>query len=473
MEIITPLIICGGTGTRLWPASRQSAPKQFIALFGSHSAFQETLKRVSDPGQFARPVIVTNTEYQFMVRDQMAAIGVDADIVLEPQRKGSGPAIAAGAMFLAERDPHALALVLATDHVIADEEAFKVAIASALPPVAEGAIVAFGVKPDRAATNYDYLQLGCASDRPGLYQVRAFIENPDIECAAELVETGCLWNSGNFLFRVDTLLTEYERLDPQTIAAVRNSIVSGRRSSDSVNLDPVAFQEARPAAIDSAVMEKTPHIVVAPLDIGWRDVGSWHAVWQLTDKDDSGNATHSEGRGEARFLNACNNYVRTEHLVCLVGVSNLAVVQTRDATLIFNRDSPESVRQLVRLLEEEKREEIRNHVEVFRPWGSYQRSDWGKRFQVKRIIVKPGGQLSLQRHFHRAEHWVVVCGTARVTVDDKQFLLHENQSTFIPLGGMHRLENPGKIPLQLVEVQFGSYLGEDDIVRLEDIYGRE
>ena len=472
MKIITPLIICGGAGTRLWPASRQSAPKQFIPLLGDSSTFQDTLKRVSDPALFAKPIVVTSSEYQFMVRDQLSAIGVEADLILEPMRRDSGPAIAAGAIFLAERDPQALMLVLAADHVVQDEKAFRAAITTASVAAQHDAIVTFGVKPSHPATGYGYLQPGDATQHPGIYRLEAFVEKPDATRAAEFVGSGYLWNSGNFLFRIDSLLEDYDRLEPQTMAAVRDAVASSRRDNGALHLELTAFQKASPMAIDYAVMEKTAKACVVPVDMGWSDVGSWHAVWELSDKDEAGNAMHVEGRGDARFVNASNNYVRAEHLVCLVGVSNLAVVQTRDATLVFDRTNPDSVRQLVSLLQEQGREEITNHLEVFRPWGSYQRLDLGKRFQVKRIVVKPGGQLSLQRHFHRAEHWVIVRGTARVTIDDAQVLLHENQSTFIPLGAVHRLENPGKIPLELVEVQSGSYLGEDDIVRLEDIYDR-
>lgn len=472
MKTITPLIICGGAGTRLWPASRQSAPKQFIPLLGSRSTFQDTLKRVGDPTRFAKPIIVTNSDYQFMVRDQLAAIDVEADLVLEPVRRDSGPAIAAGAVLLAERDPQALMLVLAADHVVRDEEAFKAAVSAASSAAQHDAIVTFGIKPSHPATGYGYLRPGAVSQHPGIYHLEAFVEKPNAERAAEFVNSGYLWNAGNFLFRIDSLLEDYDRFEPETMAAVRQAVAAGRRDNGALHLDQACFEKASALAIDYAVMEKTAKACVVPVDMGWSDVGSWHAVWELSDKDDASNAIHVDGRGEARFVDARSNYVRAEHLVCLVGVSNLAVIQTRDATLVFDRTNPDSVRQLVSLLQAEGREEATNHLEVFRPWGSYQRLDLGERFQVKRIIVKPGGQLSLQRHFHRAEHWVIVRGTARVTIGDTQVLLHENQSTFIPLGTIHRLENPGKIPLELVEVQSGSYLGEDDIVRLEDIYDR-
>lgn len=472
MTRVTPLIMCGGAGTRLWPASREAAPKQFINLLGARSTFQDTVLRVSDTALFAKPIVVTSAEYHFMVLDQLASIGLDAELILEPMRRDSGPAIAAGACLLARRDEAGLMLVLAADHVVRDDEAFKAAVRQAVVAARKGSIVTFGVTPDHPATGYGYIKPGASTKDAGVHALEAFVEKPDAARAADYVASGYLWNSGNFMFRADTLLAEYARHDAETVDAVERAVVNARHDGAACVLDKDAFSKAKAISIDFAVMEKTQAARVVPVSMGWSDVGSWHAVWELSDKDTAGNATHLGEQGDVVFLDARDNYVRAESLVCLAGVSNLAVIQTRDATLVFDRSKAESVRELVKILKEKARAEVTHHLEVFRPWGSYQRLDLGGRFQVKRIVVKPGGRLSLQKHFHRAEHWIVVRGAALVTVGEAQKLVHENESTFIPLGSVHRLENPGKIPLELIEVQSGSYLGEDDIVRLEDVYNR-
>jgi mannose-1-phosphate guanylyltransferase/mannose-6-phosphate isomerase len=472
MARITPLIMAGGAGTRLWPASRSAAPKQFIQLLGARSTFQDTILRVSDPDLFGPPVVITGSDYRHMVADQLAALGVAGDILLEPMRRDSGPAIAAGTSFVAGREEAGLVLVLAADHVVRDEAAFREAARAAAAAAEAGAIVAFGIRPDRPETGYGYIAPGAATAHPGVHALDAFVEKPDAVRAADYVASGYLWNSGNFLFRADALLAEYAGFDAQTTDAAREAVGRATRDLGFHVLDADAFSRATALSIDYAVMEKTDKAAVVPVSMGWSDVGSWHAVWELSDHDEAGNAAHLGKRGEAVFLEARDNYVRAEDLVCLVGVSSLAVIQTRDATLVFDRTKTESVKALVRELERRGRAEVHDHTEVFRPWGSYESIDRGERFQVKRIVVKPGGRLSLQKHFHRAEHWIVVRGTARVTVGERETLVHENESTFIPLGAVHRLENPGKIPLELIEVQSGSYLGEDDIVRLEDVYNR-
>jgi mannose-1-phosphate guanylyltransferase/mannose-6-phosphate isomerase len=472
MARITPLIMAGGAGTRLWPASRTAAPKQFIQLLGSRSTFQDTVMRVADPDLFGPPIVITNHAYRHIVADQLAAIGVAGDILLEPMRRDSGPAIAAGAAFLEARDPKGLILVLAADHVVRDEAAFRAVTRAAAASAMEGAIVTFGIRPDRPETGYGYLAPGAETAHPGVHALDAFVEKPDAARAADYVASGYLWNSGNFLFRADTLISEYARFDEATVEAARAAVASATRDLGFHVLEADAFARATALSIDYALMEKTDRARVAPVSMGWSDVGSWHAVWELSDQDEAGNVAHLGKRGEAVFLDAHGNYVRAEDLVCLVGVSNLAVIQTRDATLVFDRAKPESVKALVKELERRGRAEVGDHTRVFRPWGSYEGIDRGERFQVKRIEVKPGGRLSLQKHFHRAEHWIVVRGTALVTIGERETLVHENESTFIPLGAVHRLENPGKIPLELIEVQSGSYLGEDDIVRLEDAYNR-
>lgn len=468
MTRVTPLIMCGGAGTRLWPASRESAPKQFINLLGATSTFQDTLTRVSDSSLYDPPVVITNLEYQYMVADQVAAVGARATILLEPTRQDSGPAIAAATALIAESNPHAIILVLAADHVVRDAEAFSIAVRAAAKAAERGAIVTFGVRPDHPSTAYGYLRPGTSTEDAEILTLEEFVEKPDALHAEEYVAAGYLWNSGNFLFRANAMLDEYATFDPETVRATGQSVADAARDNDFIFLEKESFSSATPMSIDFAVMEKTGRASVLPISVGWSDVGSWHAVWELAEKDELGNAAH----GDAVFKDAHNNFVSSEHLVCLVGVSNLAVIQTRDATLVFDREKGESVRPLVKELKARRRTEVDTHTEVYRPWGSYERLDLGDRFQVKRIVVKPGGRLSLQKHFHRAEHWIVVRGTALVTIGDTEMLLRENESTYIPLGSIHRLENPGKIPLEMIEVQSGSYLGEDDIVRLKDVYNR-
>lgn len=472
MYRITPLILCGGAGTRLWPASREALPKQFIELFGARSTFQDTLLRVADATLFAAPVVITNAAYRHLVADQMAAVGSEGAILLEPARRDSGPAIAAGAAFVATREENTLVLVLAADHIVQDVDAFIAACRIAATAATEGSIVTFGIHPDRPETAYGYIEPGAETSIQGVHALESFVEKPDAKRAADYVASGYLWNSGNFLFSPQIFLEEYARFDETTVDTIRSSVAASTRDLGFTVLDASAFEAATALSVDYAVMEKTDRARVVPVDMGWSDVGSWQAIWELSDKDEAGNASHLIEGGDVVFRDAHDNYVAAHDLVCLVGVSNLAVIQTRDATLVFNRANAESVRALVSDLGTRGRAEIIEHRKVFRPWGHYEGIDRGDRFQVKRIVVESGRRLSLQKHFHRAEHWIVVRGTALVTVGDEQKLVHENQSTFIPLGAVHRLENPGKIPLELIEVQSGSYLGEDDIVRLEDVYNR-
>ena len=465
---ITPLIMCGGAGTRLWPSSRESLPKQFIPFFGKHSSFQETVRRVSEPEMFAEPVVITAKDYSHIVADQLDGIGARAAILLEPMRRDSGPAIAAGTSFIAARDPEAIVFVMAADHAVRDLAAFRDAARKASAAAAEGRIVLFGVTPDRPATGYGYIQPGKTKAGNGSLGVEAFIEKPDAETAASYVKNGYLWNSGNFVFGADVLLEEYGRLDAKTAQAARQAVERSTTDLGRIVLDAEAFGACTALSIDYAVIEKSDRVGVVPVSMGWSDIGSWDAVWELTDKDADGNAR----QGSAVFVEARNNLVVSDTLACLVGVENLAVISTGDALLVFDKSKPDAVKALVARLKADGRSEIAEHLQVFRPWGSYESLDTGTRFQVKRIVVKPGGRLSLQKHFHRAEHWIVVRGTALVTVGDQEKILRENESTYIPLGEIHRLENPGKIPLELIEVQSGSYLGEDDIVRLDDVYNR-
>jgi mannose-1-phosphate guanylyltransferase/mannose-6-phosphate isomerase len=465
---IVPLIMCGGAGTRLWPASREVRPKQFLPLFGTRSTFQDTILRVSEPALFDRPIIITNAAYRFMVLEQLAEIGIEADILLEPMRRDSGPAIAAGAAFARMRAADAVVLALAADHVVRDSEAFVAACREGLAAAEAGRIVTFGVRPERAATEYGYISPGeLVSGK--VHTVQKFVEKPDPATAAEYVKAGYFWNSGNFMFRAAVLLDEYRALDAESIQAVSDAVTKAGRDLGFVTLDTTAFGSAKPISIDYAVMEKTSHAAVVPVACGWSDVGSWHAVWELSNKDSQGNAVH----GVAVFEDSRNCNVSTDKaLVALEGVDDLVVVATQDAVLVSRQKDANGLKRLVAKLKTVAPQVTEDHLKVHRPWGSYQSVDMGERHQVKRIIVKPGGRLSLQKHHHRSEHWIVVRGTARVTVNEDVRIVHENESIYIPIGAVHRLENPGKISLELIEVQTGSYLGEDDIIRIEDDYRR-
>jgi mannose-1-phosphate guanylyltransferase / mannose-6-phosphate isomerase len=460
---IVPLIMCGGAGTRLWPASREGRPKQFLPLFGPESTFQDTIRRVSDPALFGRPIVITNAQYRFLAAEQLAAIGIEADIILEPLRRDSGPAIAAGAAFAAKRDGDPLVVALAADHVVTDAAAFAKVCSAA-----GGRIVTFGVRPTRPATEYGYIRAGQAIG-PDIFAIEKFVEKPDAATAERYVKEGYLWNSGNFLFRAGVLLDEYRGFEPDNIAAVVAAVDKAGRDLGFVTLDPEHFAQATAKSIDYAVMERTKRAAVMPVSYGWSDVGSWQAVWELSGRDASGNA----GQGAVEFVDSRGSYAASDkQLVALFGVDNLVVVTTDDAVLVAKREDGDGLRRLVQRLKEKAPKVTEEHLKVHRPWGSYQSIDQGARFQVKRIVVKPGGRLSLQLHHHRAEHWIVVHGTARVTVGEEIKTVHENESIYIPIGARHRLENPGKIDLELIEVQTGTYLGEDDIIRIEDDYRR-
>jgi len=464
--------MCGGAGTRLWPASREGRPKQFLPLFGSHSTFQETIRRVSDPALFGRPIIVTNMQYRFLVSEQLAAIGVEADIMLEPVRRDSAPAIAAGSIFAVERGGDPVIVALAADHVVTDPAAFAEVCGRAAAAAAADCIVTFGVRPTRPATEYGYIRAGAAIGRD-LFAIEQFIEKPDAKNAERYVKEGYLWNSGNFMFRAGLLLDEYKSFEPASVEAVNTAVHNAGTDLGFVTLDQQSFTRATAKSIDYAVMERTKRAAVMPVSYGWSDVGSWQAVWELSERDALGNCGHGTEAGSVVFVDSRGSYVTTDkQLVALFGVDNLVVVTTDDAVLVAKREDGDGLRRLVRKLKEVAPAVTEEHLKVHRPWGSYHSIDQGPRFQVKRIVVKPGGRLSLQLHHHRAEHWVVVRGTARVTLGDETKILHENESTYIPSGAKHRLENPGKIDLELIEVQTGSYLGEDDIVRIEDDYRR-
>ena len=469
---IIPLIMCGGAGTRLWPASREGRPKQFLPLFGPHSTFQDTVRRVSDPALFGRPIIVTNNQYRFLVAEQLEAIGVEADIMLEPIRRDSGPAIAAGAAFAIKRDGDPLMVALAADHVVTDAAAFGKVCGEAVEAASAGRIVTFGVRPTRPATEYGYIQAGAALG-PDIFVIEKFVEKPDAKTAERYVKEGYLWNAGNFLFRAGLLLDEYASFEPDSVAAVTAAVQNAGTDLGFVTLDAAAFGQATAKSIDYAVMERTKRAAVTPVSYGWSDVGSWQAVWELSSRDAFGNSGQVSGQGSVVFVDSRGSYVTTESSSSRCSASTISSWSRPTMPCWWpNARTATAMRRLVQKLKEVAPTVTEEHLKVHRPWGSYQSVDHGQRFQVKRIVVKPGGRLSLQLHHHRAEHWIVVQGTARVTMGDETRVVHENESTYIPIGAKHRLENPGKIDLELIEVQTGSYLGEDDIVRIEDDYRR-
>jgi len=466
MAALQPVLLSGGSGTRLWPLSREAYPKQFLPLAGDRTMVQDTWLRIA-PLAGARPIVVANEEHRFLVAEQLRQIGAPAPhIVLEPVGRNTAPAIAAAALqAMAEGDDPVL-LVLPSDHVVRDAEGFRRAVQAALPAAEAGALLTFGIVPDAPETGFGYIQ---AEAGEGLRKVSRFVEKPDAAIAQSYLDAGgYYWNSGMFLFRASRYLDELERFRPDIIAAVRAAFAGANSDGDFVRLDKEAFAASPSDSIDYAVMERTSHAMVLPVDIGWNDVGSWSALWEVGQRDEDGNAHH----GDVIAVDTRNSYAYAQRLVALVGLDDIVVVETDDAVLVARKDRVQEVKQVVARLKDGQRSQAVLHREVHRPWGSYDSVDMGVRHQVKRIKVKPGAKLSLQSHAHRAEHWIVVKGVARVTRDNDVFELYENQSTYIPIGAKHRLENPGKEPLELIEVQSGDYLGEDDIVRYSDIYGR-
>jgi mannose-1-phosphate guanylyltransferase/mannose-6-phosphate isomerase len=468
---IIPVIMCGGAGTRLWPVSRESMPKQFVSLIGQGSTFQQVMARISDSELFARPIVITNADFRFVVAEQLRDCGVGADIVLEPMRRDSGPAVAVSAVLAFERDPESLVLVLAADHVVRKLDEFRDACRCAALTAAQGRIVTFGIHPTYAATNYGYIRPGKQLNGAFVHEVEAFIEKPDAETAAKYVADHYLWNSGNFLFHAATMWEEIERFEPLIAQAAKASVAGATRDLDFLRLAPEPFARAPKKSIDYAVMERTKRAVVVPADLGWSDIGSWSTVWDILDHDAAGNATE----GPVVLSDTRNSLVRSEEpmLTTVIGLEDVIVVSTADAVLVTTRTKAEEVKGLVERLKAQNHRAATEHCRIYRPWGYYQDVDIATRYRVKRIVVKPGSKLSLQKHFHRSEHWVVAKGTAEVTVNNEVRSVHENESMYIPIGSVHRLANPGKIPLELIEVQVGSYLGEDDIVRLDDVYGRQ
>ncbi len=469
--MIVPVVLSGGSGSRLWPVSRASFPKQLWPLISDRTMLQETVLRAVGPG-FASPVIVCNQEHRFLIAEQLREAGIEAPrVLLEPTGRNSAPAIAAAALLVAETDPQAVLWMMAADSAIVKPDALRDALDRAVAAARAGRIVTFGMKPTRPETGYGYLEVGEVIEGvPGAHVIARFVEKPDAARAAELVASGHhLWNSGMYVFTVETLLEEMRAHAPEVLAAARMAIERRSEDLDFLRLDPASFAQAPDISIDYAIAERTHRAAVVPADLGWSDVGSWDALWDISPKDAQGNVAV----GDVMIEHARDCYVRSDGIVtAVVGLQDVITVVTEDAVLVTHRDRAQDVKKVVERLRDAGRPEALAHNRSYRPWGFYESLIQGDRFQVKRIVVQPGHLLSLQKHFHRAEHWVVVAGTAMVTRDDEQVMVRENESIYLPLGCVHRLENPGRIPLTLIEVQSGPYLGEDDIVRIGDNYNR-
>lgn len=465
---ILPIVMCGGAGRRLWPVSRDAMPKQFIPLLGEQSTFQRAVRLLSDSTVFAAPIVITNAEYRFTVQEQLQAIGLAARIVLEPTRRDSAAAIAAVTELALAQDEAAIVGVFAADHVVQDGRLFVETCRKAGVLAAQGRIVTIGIPPTHPATRYGYIRPG-EEVGDGAHEVAAFVEKPDAGRAAQYLLEGYFWNSGNFIFDAKTMKAEIDAFEPELLGPVAAAVARAKPGLDFLLLDAASFGQAKKISIDYAVMERTKKAAVVAGNFGWSDVGGWSAVWDLSEKDANGNVV--EGRGYV--LDGSNNLVRSEDaLVAVIGLDDVAVISTRDAVLVAPKAEAHKVKDMVALITSKGEAEAGAHREVQRPWGKYLSIDLGIRHQVKRITVKPGGVLSLQKHFHRAEHWVVVRGTAEVARNQETIVVHENESIYLPIGCVHRMANPGKIPLELIEVQVGSYLGEDDIVRIQDVYDR-
>ncbi len=467
---VVPVILSGGTGTRLWPVSRESFPKQFWGLISERSMIVETALRGTGPG-FDAPVIVCNVEHRFLVAEQLRDAGIEnARIILEPAGRNSAPAVAAAALLVAQTDPRAVIWMMAADSAISDVPKLHAILDIAVAGARAGRIVTLGMHPTGPETGYGYMEVGPAlAEAPGVHAVAQFIEKPDAAKAKSLVAEGALWNAGMFVFTAETMLAELKLHAPDVLAAVRLAIEAATHDLDFIRLQPASFSASPDISLDYAIAERTSRIAVVPAELGWSDVGSWNALWELGQKDESGNVAV----GDVLLEGSRHCYVRSDGIMtAVVGLTDVVVVVTEDAVLAMHRDRSQDVKKVVERLRKAGRHEAVAHNRVYRPWGFYESLIHGDRFQVKRIVVTPGHKLSLQKHFHRAEHWVVVNGSAVVTRDAEEILVRENESIYLPLGTVHRLENPGRIPLTLIEVQSGSYLGEDDIVRLEDTYGR-
>ncbi len=465
-----PVILSGGNGSRLWPLSRQLNPKQFLPIADdSLSMLQATIRRLEGL-KVSQPCLICNEEHRFLAAEQLRTLGIDdASILLEPVGRNTAPAVALAAIKALEKEHDPVLLILAADHLIKDVDAFHRAVETALPFAQAGKLVTFGIVPTHAETGYGYLQKGAAAGEGG-FTVAKFVEKPDSETAERYLASGeHFWNSGMFMFRASRYLEELQRWQPEILEACRRATAQSEEDMHFVRIGKEAFAACPEDSIDYAVMEKTEDAVMVPLDAGWSDIGSWSALWDVSDKDEQGNVH----KGDVLSHDSQNNYVHADYrLVTTVGVEDLIIVETKDTVMVAHKDKAQEVKRIVEQLKREERCEHLNNREVYRPWGMYDSIDNGARYQVKRITVKPGAKLSVQMHHHRAEHWIVVSGTAQVTNGDETYMVTENQSTYIPIGQIHALENPGMIPLELIEVQSGTYLGEDDIIRFSDNYGR-
>lgn len=469
---LVPVILSGGSGTRLWPLSRENYPKQFLRLMSNRSLLQETVARCQTAG-FASPILVASEGHRFVVAEQLLEQGVvPRTLLLEPAARNTGPAICAAALLLSETDPERLMLVLPADHVITDGDAWADAVRAAMPAAADGMLMTFGIRPERAETGFGWIAQGEPLEGlPGAFHIAEFVEKPARAVAEAMLAGGQhVWNSGMFLFKPSQLVAEMERFEPDLVAHVRAAVTGRRTDSDFVRLAAEPFGAARSISIDDAVFARTALAGVMPCAIGWNDIGSWAALHDIVERDEHGNVA----LGDAVIERSEGCYVRTDGvLTAVLGARDLVVVATSDAILVADKAEVQNVKTIVQRLKKAGRSEAESRPRQYRPWGYFQLLQAGHRFQVKRLMVKPGEKLSLQRHFHRSEHWIIVNGTALVTRDGEQFMVRENESVYLPMGSVHRLENPGSIPLNLIEVASGSYLGEDDIVRLEDNYGRD
>lgn len=470
--MIIPVVLAGGSGTRLWPLSRQHYPKQLLKLFGNNTMLQQTILRLRGLPDLAEPIVVCNQEHRFMVAEQLHEIGVTgAKIILEPVGRNTAPALALAALYAQEIDQSSILLVLSADHMIRDIPAFQQSVIEAIAAAQAKHLVTFGVTPTHPETGYGYIKTRSDDDKQKKYMpVVEFVEKPNLETAEAYLAAGCYyWNSGMFVFRSDIFLQELAQQSPDVVIAADKSKSLAVRDLDFIRVDKETFSTAPNISIDYALMEKSRNVVCVPLSAGWSDVGDWKSYWELSDKDASGNSFI----GDSLDVGSTNTLVFSQgKLVATLGVDNLMIINTPDAVMIADKSQAQQVKSLISKIQELKRTEHLQHREIYRPWGCYDVVDTGERYQVNRIRVKPGGSLSLQRHHHRAEHWIVVKGTALVQRDEESMLLSENESTYIPVGVRHRLSNPGKIPLEIVEVQSGPYLEEDDVIRYEDSYGR-
>ncbi|MEH6503178.1 MAG: mannose-1-phosphate guanylyltransferase/mannose-6-phosphate isomerase [Cycloclasticus sp.] len=467
MNKIIPVVLSGGSGSRLWPLSRKSRPKQFLAISSDKTMFQDTLLRLDAPNISSQPMVICSDDHRFMVAEQLRELDITAEsIILEPTGRNTAPALTIASL---ASDPEAILLILPSDHVIADKEAFHQAISIAQPLAESGQIVTFGIVPTHVETGFGYIEAGDSSNNDWL-PVARFVEKPNAETAQTYLDSDhFFWNSGMFMFKASRLLSEMKSFRPDIVDACSDAFNKAIKDMDFTRLDSTTFGLCPSDSIDYAVMEKTDKAIVVPLDAGWSDLGSWASLWEAGVKDSNNNII----KGDVLQKSSTNCYIHSEHrLVTTLGLDKVIVVETADAVMVAHPDHVQDVKALVDQLKDENRSESESHRQIYRPWGKYDSVDAGERYQVKRITVNPGAKLSVQMHHHRAEHWIVVSGTAKVTIDGKEQLLAENQSTYVPIGSIHSLENPGKVPVEMIEVQSGSYLGEDDITRYEDLYGR-